>query len=85
MSGFEVTKAVTKRGRYYQVGERLPDPTPTEQSLARLYGWAKLPEVAADLEPDLGSLRKSELADLAYERGYDPTGLLKDDLIALLS
>ena len=83
MSGFEVTKAVTKHGRYYRVGEFIPDPTQTEQSLARLFGWAKSTgEVAAD--PDLGTLRKGELVELAYARGYDPTGLLKDELVDLL-
>ena len=76
-----VTKAVTKYGRYYAAGDIIDDPSPLEAgSLRRLYGW----EILADSEPDLGSLRKPVLVQLAEDRGLDVDGLTKAEIVEVL-
>jgi hypothetical protein len=75
-----VTKAVTKYGVYYAVGDIIDNPSGLHDSLRRLYGW----EVLADSPPSIKAMRKSDLVELAVERGFDVEGLTASDLRNLL-
>jgi hypothetical protein len=75
-----VTKAVTKYGVYYAVGDVIDNPTSVEDSLRRIYGW----EVLADSPPSIKAMRKSELVELAGDRGFDVDGLTASELRNLL-
>jgi len=79
--GLRVTKPVTKHGRYYPKGEVIDDPSSTEQSLGRMFGW----EQVKDSAPSLGGLKKSELVQIAEDRGLDVSGLTKAELLETLS
>jgi hypothetical protein len=74
-----VTKAVTKNGRVYAVGDVIDTPTSVEQSLARLFKW----ETVSDSTPVSG-LRKPELVQLAEDGGLDVAGLTKAEIVQLL-
>lgn len=76
-----VTKAVTKYGRVYAVGDIIESPSSVEDSLCRLFKW----EVVSDSAPSLSGKRKADLIELAVERGFDVDGLTKSDLIDLLT
>ncbi len=73
-----VTNAKTSHGRYYAAGEILHDPTGRELSLARLCKW----ETVVGLKP---GLTKSDLLQLAEDRGLEADGLTKKQLIDLLT
>ena len=75
-----VTKAITKYGRVYAVGDIIDTPTSVEESLRRLYGW----EVLVDSPPSFSSMRKPELIRLVEGRGLDGSGLTKPELVDLL-
>jgi len=78
--GLRVTKPVTKYGRYYASGDIIDQPSSTEQSLGRMYGW----EQVNDSAPSLGGMKKAELVQLAEDRGLDVSGLTKKDLLDVL-
>jgi hypothetical protein len=75
-----VTKAITKYGRVYAVGDIIDNPTSVELSLRRLYKW----ETVDDSAPSLYGMRKPDLVQLAESRGLDVDGLTKPELIDLL-
>ena len=75
-----VTKAVTKYGVYYAVGDVIDNPTGLHDSLRRIYGW----EILDDSPPSFSSMRKPELIRLVEGRGLDGSGLTKPELIDLL-
>jgi len=75
-----VTKAVTKNGRVYAVGELVDNPTSVEQSLGRLFKW----ETASDPKPAVGRLGKPALIQLAQDGGLDVAGLSKAEIVQLL-
>ena len=75
-----VTRAITKHGHYYALGDIIDEPTSVEQSYARLNKW----EIISDPAPSFSSMRKPQLIQLAYERGLDVEGLTKAELIDLL-
>jgi len=73
-----VTKAVTRRGRYYAVGDIIDNPTGEQASLGRLFKWETVSE-------SLDKKRKPELVQIAEARGLDSSGLTKPELIELLT
>lgn len=73
-----VTNAKTSHGRYYAAGEILDSPTSWELSLARLCKW----ETVTGPKP---GLTKSDLLQLAQDRGLEADGLTKKQLIDLLT
>ena len=74
-----VTRPVTKYGHYYKTGTVIESPSGTELSYGRLYGWetVTVPEPAK-------KRTKPELVQVARERGLNPAGLSKAELIELL-
>ena len=74
-----VTRAITKNGRYSRHGEILSDPSGFEESLRRMWGW----EIVDDPAP-VKAPSKAELVQAAHDRGLDPSGLKKAELVALL-
>ncbi len=82
MPTYRVTKAIYHQGVYYEVG----DVVENDGSLGRIFQWKKL-VTPVEPEPDagLGGLLKTDLLDLAHERGVEvPVGSLKDDILKLL-
>ena len=73
-----VTNAKTSQGRYYAAGEILDNPTSRELSLARLNKW----DTVTGPKPGLS---KSDLLQLAGDRGLEADGLTKKQLIDLLT
>ena len=76
-----VTKAITKYGVYYAVGDIIDEPSSVEDSLRRLLKW----ELVSDSAPSLTGKRKADLIELAVERGFDVDGLTKNELVDLLT
>ena len=77
---YRVTKAVTKYGTKYKVGDVIETPTSVEESLRRLFGW----EILDDSVPSFASMRKTDLVDTAESRGIDVDGLTKNQILDLL-
>ena len=75
-----VTRAITKNGHDYRVGDLLDSPTPTEVSLGRLFKW----ETVSDSVASLTGMSKPELVQTAESRGLDVTGLTKAEIRELL-
>ena len=73
-----VTRAVTRYGRYYALGDIIDNPTGVEASDGRLFKWETVSE-------SLVGKRKPELVQIAEARGLDVDGLTKPDLIELLT
>ena len=77
----KVTKAVTKYGRVYAVGDIIDNPTGLELSLSRLFRW----ETVSDVAPSFTQMSKPELVQAAHDRGLDTFGLKKTELVDLLT
>ncbi len=76
--GLRVTKAVTRHGYDYKVGDIIDNPTSEQASLGRLFKWETVSE-------SLVGKRKPELVQIAEARGLDVDGLTKPELIELLT
>ena len=78
-----VTNPITKHGRYYAAGEIIEQPTQSEHSYRRLYGWELVDDSKTEPQPQK-KLGKPQLVELARERGFDVVGLTKAEIVELL-